>query len=176
MDAFDESILVSDFSNVEVSVPDGCFRWGIHELVGHGEVRSEFCGKFRRLDGCLGHGGSHDVVDVYGHDFRGKVALQNTFMRCYSPQCPVCFRKGYAKREAERGAARLFEAAKKFGLVEHGTASAPLRDYDRLLRMDVKEFKAYWKMVENLLQARGVVGGITLFHPARYNPVDGWFF
>ena len=158
----------------KVVAQDGRFRWGIHGLVGHGDVRSDFCGRFRRLNGCLGRDGSHDKVDVYGHDFRGKVALQKVFMRCYSPRCRVCFRKGWAKREAGMGEARLFEASKRFGLVEHGTASVPLRDYDRLMRMDAKEFKAYWRMVEGLLLARGIVGGVSLFHPARYNPLEGW--
>jgi len=152
------------------------FYFGIHGLVGHGDVGSDCCGKLRHLRGCLGgeNGERHDKVDVYGHDFRGKCALQNVFMRCYSPRCPTCFRSGWAKGEADIGEARLLEASKKFGLVEHGTASVPLRDYDRLLRMDAKEFKAYWRMVEGLLQVRGVVGGVSMFHPARYNPVDGW--
>ena len=168
------AVLASQVLRDDVSFQDVRFLWGIHGLIGHGKVRSEFCGQFRRLMGCLGHDGSHDRVDVYGHNFRGKVALQNTFMRCYSPRCPTCSRKGWAKREAERGAGRLLEASKKFGLVEHGTASVPLRDYDRLLRMGVKDFKAYWRYVESVLLARGVVGGISMFHPARYNPADGW--
>lgn len=168
------SALASQVLRDDVSLHSVHFRFGIHELVGHGEVGSEFCGQFRRLDGCLGRNGAHDRVDVYGHNFHGKVALQKTFMRCNSPRCPTCFRKAWAKREAERGTARLNEASKKFGLIEHGTASVPLRDYDMLLRMNAKEFKAYWRYVESLLSARGVVGGISMFHPARYNPVDGW--
>ena len=157
-----------------VSVEDARFRWGIHELVGHGKVGSELCGQFKRLNGCLGHDGSHNRVDVHGHNFRGKVALQSVFMRCYSPRCPTCSRKGWARREAERCEGRLLEASKRFGLVEHGTASVPLRDYDRLLGMSVADFKVYWRHVERLLSARGIVGGVSLFHPARYTPVDGW--
>jgi hypothetical protein len=157
----------------EVFVQDARFRWGIHELVGHDKVGSDTCGHFKRLNGCLGHNGSHNVVDIHGHDFRGMVALQSVFMSCYSPRCPTCSRV-WARREAELCEGRLLEASKRFGLVEHGTASVPLRDYDRLLRMDVKEFKVYWRYVEGLLFARGIVGGVSMFHPARYNPVDGW--
>lgn len=152
------------------------FVWGIHELVGHGAVRSGSCCQFRRLVGCLGRDGSHDKVDVYGHDFHGKGALQKVFMRCYSPRCRACYRKGWARRLAERGAGRLLEASKRFGLVEHGTASVPLCDYDRLLRMGVKEFRAYWLMVEALLFECGVVGAETMFHPARFSPSRGWYF
>lgn len=155
-------------------VSDAHFEWGIHTFAGHGKVGGEFCGHFKRLNGCLGRNGSHNVVDVAGHDFRGKVAIQSVFMRCYSPQCPICYDVGWARREAESGAGRLLEASKKFGLVEHGTASVPLRDYDRLLSMSVKEFKAYWRYVEGLLARRGVIGGVSMFHPVRYNPVDGW--
>jgi len=163
-----------DILEEEVSVEDTRFRWGIHELVGHGNIGSEFCGHFKRLNGCLGHDGSHNRVDVAGRDFRGKVAIQSVFMRCYSPRCPICYREGWNRRGAESGAGRLLEASKKFGLVEHGTASVPLCDYDRLLKMTVKEFKAYWRYVEGLLARRGVVGGVSMFHPVRYNPVDGW--
>jgi hypothetical protein len=163
-----------DVSSDDVLVRDLRFRWGIHELVGHGEVGAETCGHFKCSNGCLGQDGSHDRVDVYGHDFRDKVAIQSVFMRCYSPRCPTCYRTGWAMLVAERGTGRLLEASKKFGLVEHGTASVPLRDYDRLLSMSVKEFKAYWRYVEGLLARRGVIGGVSMFHPVRYNPVDGW--
>lgn len=60
--------------------------------------------------------------------------------------------------------------------MEHGTASPPLRDYDRLLKMNVKGFNAYCRRVENLLLKLGVVGAAIIFHPARYNPVDGWYW
>ena len=153
---------------------DPRFQWGIFGLVGHGKVRSSSCGEFRRFMGCLGRDGAHDKVDVYGHDFRGKMAVQKTFMRCYSPRCPTCAKTGHAKREAERGTARLLELGKKFGLIEHGTASPSLGDADKLLRMDAKEFKRYWRYMEERLFARGIIGGYTMFHPARYDPVDGW--
>jgi hypothetical protein len=179
LDYSDDSLLASDvLDDVNQDAVNGFqddrFRWGIHGLVGHGKVRSDVCGHFRKLNGCLGRNGAHDKVDIYGNDFRGKGAIQNVFMRCYSPRCPVCYRRGWAKREAEMGEARLLEASKKFGLVEHGTASVPLRDYDGLKGMDGKEFKAYWRYVEGLLLVRGIVGGVSMFHPARYDPVDGW--
>lgn len=151
------------------------FRWGIHELVGHEEASSVFCGEFRMLNGCIREV-SHCKSDLYGHNFAGKGAFQNVFMRCYSPRCRICFRDGWAKREAVRGGARLLEASKRFGLVEHGTASPCAGDSDRLLKMSVSEFKAYWKVVRGVLERRGIVGGNITFHPVRYRPYGGWYW
>jgi hypothetical protein len=150
------------------------FIWGIFELVGHSEEVKDTCGMFRRLMGCLGRDGSHDRVDVYGHKFHDKVALQKTFMRCYSPRCKVCYGHGWAKRLADRGTARLLKLSERFGLIEHGTVSIPLKDVDRVRGMSRREFNVYWKYIEGILVALGVLGGIIMFHPARYNPVDGW--
>jgi hypothetical protein len=153
-------------------------RFGIHELVGHGKEPSPSCGVFRRWGGCLGGEGAerHDVVDVYNHNFHGKVALQRILMRCYSARCPTCFKSGWAKREADRCEARLLEASKRFGLVEHGTISVPVWDSDRLLKMGVADFKVYWRKMEAVLVSLGVVGGVTMFHPTRYSPSRGLYW
>lgn len=154
------------------------FVWGIHGLVGHGKVPSDTCSEFRRFDGCLGGLGGvrHDVVDVYGHNFHGKGAFQNVFMRCYSARCPKCFHKGWAVREADKCAGRLFEASKGFGLVEHGTISLREDVGLLLLRMGVKDFKAFWRYIDGILVSLGVVGGLSIFHPARYVPERGWYW
>jgi hypothetical protein len=172
--SFDEPNLDSVVLDDDVIEGAKRFHWGIHGLVGHDKEPTEFCCQFRKLKGCLGRNGSHDVVDVYGHDFHGKCAVQRVFLRCYSPKCRACFRKGWAKREADRGEARLVKLGTRFGLIEHGTVSVPLGEADRLLRMGVDEFKKYWRMVEALLLDCGVLGGLDMFHPARYNRVDGW--
>lgn len=107
-DSVSDSVIWSD----EVLNKGRCFEWGIHGLVGHGKAPSESCCQFRKLKGCLGRNGSHDKVDVYGHNFHGKMAAQRIFMRCYSPRCSSCFRKGWAKREAENAEGRLLAVSK----------------------------------------------------------------
>jgi hypothetical protein len=151
------------------------FVWGIFGIVGHGEVRSDACGKVRRLMGCLGHDGKHDKVDAYGHNFHNKVALMKVFMSCYSPRCPKCV-KAWASREADIILGRLLALSKRFGLVEHGTVSFPVGVADVILRMSRKEFNAFRREVEAKLVGLGVIGGLLVFHPARYKRGVGWYW
>lgn len=171
----DESVLDSEVLSEEILARVRMLVWGIWGLMGHGVEPLDTCGLHRRFNGCLGRDGSHDKVDVYGHNFHGKMAYQDVFMRCYRARCFVCFREGFVKRVADRVTGYLEELSKKLGLVEHGTISVPLKDYARLLKMGVKEFSAYWRMVEGVLLELGVVG-VSMFHPARYSPDRGWYF
>ena len=57
-------------------------------------------------------------------DFSGKADVHPTFYSCDKPQCPTCYERGWAVREADNINFRLLESAKRldhvaFGDVEH---------------------------------------------------------
>jgi len=79
----------------------------------------------------------------------------------------VCYKHGWAVREAGNIEARLAEGAKKWGQVEHICASVPVKDYGLSL-------EALRKKVRKVLKCRGVLGGTMMFHGSRYRPLDVW--
>jgi hypothetical protein len=94
-------------------------------LVGHGEQTNAECGKFKRFDGCL-NVDLHNAVRWFFPDLpKGSVYVRSVYHSCDKPTCPVCFKYGWAVREATRMERRLKEASKRFGLVEHIVASVP---------------------------------------------------
>ena len=156
-----------DFNGVPVEV--GWGRFGGFALVGNGKVTNGYCATFGHFRGCV-HVENHDVVDVYGHDFRGRVAYEGVFCSCDKPSCPRCYRRGWAIREAHRVADRLDVASKRWGNVEHIVCSLPESDYG------FKTLASACDKVRRVLSARGVIGGVMLFHPARYNEVRRWYW
>jgi hypothetical protein len=143
-------------------------RAGGWELVGNGRVTNSYCGQFRKFMGCLNvHG--HDVVDVQGHDFRNKVVFKPTFLSCDKPSCPECYRKGWCIREARKMEARLIESSKTWGLTEHIVVSPAPKDYGL-------PYKSLLAKADKAMFERGVVGGASMFHPFRYDPIRGWYF
>jgi hypothetical protein len=151
--------------------------YGNHRLVGHGEKSSPSCGQVRKLKACLN-------VDLHNRmrgyfDKDGKlcmvpkdcVVVRPVPFHCGKPSCPVCY-KSWAAREADRAAVRLQEGERRFHTgCEHIVCSVPLRhyglDFERLRSLAVKA-----------LYARGVVGGMLVFHAFRYQPEKGrnWWF
>jgi hypothetical protein len=135
-------------------------EYGDFQLVGNGEVTSPSCGKFRGFRGCL-RTELHNIVTLDGRDFRNKVYVHPAFYSCDKPSCPICYKRGWAVREAENIELRLLEAKKRFGLIEHVMASVPKRDYGL-------KFETLRKKVVDILEARGVIGGALIFHAFRY--------
>lgn len=91
--------------------------WGLHgifSLVGNGNVANSWCGTFKCHWGCL-RVELHDKITLDGHNHKGKVFVQKVYNSCDKPSCPICYKKGWAVREAGRIEARLKEAAKRFG-------------------------------------------------------------
>jgi hypothetical protein len=151
-----------------VPVKVGWARFGDWELVGNGSVTDAVhCATTRYIRGCV-RIDLHNR-DVDGVDYTGKVALERVFMSCDKPSCPRCYYKGWAYREAGKIEARLLESGKRWGLPEHIVVSPSARDYglpyESLLAKAVK-----------FLFELGVVGGVLLFHPARYDDVRHWYF
>ena len=145
--------------------------WGRHGgflLVGNGNVTNSWCGRFKSHWGCL-RVELHDKTTLDGNNYKGKVHVQKVFNSCDKPSCPVCYKKGWAVREAGRIEARLKEAAKHFGQVEHIVCSVPVKDYD----LDLEHLR---KKVIEVLSNCGVVGGCVIFHGFRYRRLKGWYW
>jgi hypothetical protein len=144
------------------------WSFGEYELVGHGEVTNEYkCGTFLGFYGCL-HIERHNVVTLDGHNHRGEVYVRKVRNFCDKPSCPVCYRHGWAVREAANIESRIKEASKKFGQAEHIIVSVPEADYGLTL-------ESLRKKVIAILAARGVFGGCLIFHAFRYHKRDETF-
>jgi len=141
--------------------------FGEFRLAGHGDVTNAYCGKFKTFVGCR-RVELHDKVTLDGVNHKGKAYVKKIFNSCDKPSCPVCFKRGWAVREGRRIEARLVEASKRFGKVEHIVASVPVCDYSL-------NFESLRRKVVDILFVRGVVGGVLIFHRDRFSRGKGWF-
>jgi hypothetical protein len=142
--------------------------YGDYRLVGNGEVTNGYCGKFARFKGCL-RVDLHNKTSLDGVNYAGKVFVRRVKFSCGKPSCPICYKNGWAVREAENIKHRLVEASKRFGKVEHLVCSIPTKDYG--LELGVLRRK-----VNNMLKKIGVVGGALIFHGFRFNRKKGWYW
>jgi len=157
--------------DLKESVPvleHGWASFGDYQLVGNGEVTNEFCGKYIGLKGCP-RVDLHDKITLDGVNYAGKVFVRKVHHWCCKPSCPTCFKSGWAVREAGRIRDRLVEASKRFGAIEHLMISLPMEDYG----LDLKAMRL--KAIK-LLKARGVIGGVLIFHGFRYNLRKQWYW
>lgn len=142
----------------------GCLNewgeYGEYVLVGHGKQTSGKCGSWVGVAGCLNVDG-HNVVDLDGNNYKGKVYLRRVIHSCDRPDCPVCYRKGWAVREAGNMEQRLREGEKKHGAIEHIVVSVPVSDYGL-------KFEELRKKTLKVLKVRGCHGGALVFHAFRY--------
>lgn len=154
----------------EINLPDSWGRHGDFWLVGHGEVTNHMCGMYlnKKLKGCLNvH--KHNVTRLDGRNFAGNVYVQKRPCYCYKPDCPKCFKFGWAVREAFRASDRL-KAVSGHGLVEHIILSIASSDYG----LSLKEARS--KAVK-FMERLGVSGGCLIFHAFRYERGGkGWFY
>jgi hypothetical protein len=162
----DTSVLVDDFD--EKSVVDSSFSFGDFQLTGHGSVTNDNCGKFRGYYGCL-HTELHDKIALDGTNFKDKIFAHKVFLSCDKPSCPVCYKYGWAVREAHKIEVRLAETSKHWGLPEHIIATFPPKYY----HLTYEQLRA--KAVK-ILMARGVVGGVLIWHAGRYNKCHVWYW
>jgi hypothetical protein len=153
-------------------------RYGDYWLVGHGEVTNSECGVFKKFMGCL-NAELHNAVRWYYPDLpKNAVFVKSVYHSCDNPLCPKCYKYGWAVREAGRIEARLKEASKRFGLIEHIVVSVPDND----CAMSLEDLR---KKCVKVLSVRGVIGGCLIFHAFRYrNSLEsrkrglpiGWFW
>ena len=145
--------------------------WGVHgdyRLVGNGEVTNKFCDKWACFHGCV-NVEKHSHVTLEGINYVGKIHVNLVRNFCKKPSCPKCFKSGFSVREAGNIEARLVEASKKFGLVEHTICSVPVKDYGL-------DYKVLRRKVNKMLQSLGIIGHVLIFHGFRYGLGKGWYF
>lgn len=130
-------------------------------LVGGGEVTGNSCGKFKVAYGC-DRVELHNLITLDGVNYAGKVFVKKVFMSCDKPSCPVCYKFGWAVREAGKIEHRLAEASKVYGAVEHLSVSVPVEWF-------CLPFKVLIKRVWGALVERGAVGGVLIFHRDRFH-------
>ena len=142
--------------------------YGDFRLVGNGKVTNVYCGRFLAFKGCLNVAG-HNKTSLDGVNYTGMVYVKKCIHFCNKPSCSVCFKRGWAVREAHNIESRLLEASKRFGRVEHLCISVPMSDYGL-------EFGVLRRKVVKILSKIGVVGGCLIFHGFRYDDVKHWFW
>ena len=147
---------------------DGWGSHGDYRLVGNGEVTNKFCGKWVGFNGCV-NVGKHNHVTLEGVNYAGRIHVNLKHNFCKKPSCSVCFKSGFAVREAGNIKVRLVEASKKFGLVEHIICSVPVKDYGL-------DYKVLRRKVNKMLQSLGIIGHVLIFHGFRYGLGKGWYF
>lgn len=145
--------------------------YGDFTLVGRNPKSTKStCGTFHSLWGCLNveeHG-----ITIDGCDYRGKVPVFKRYYTCHRADCPVCYKNGWARRQAHSMTERLKKFSTGFidekgrkspprGKVEHSTVSISPSDYG--LDFDKMKHKA----IRGLLN-RGIYGGCLVFHGFRY--------
>jgi hypothetical protein len=133
---------------------------GIFQRVGNGRQTDGRCGQTLGLKGCL-NVDLHAHVSLDGVNHTGNVFIKKVIHSCDKPECPVCFKRGWAVREASAIERRIKEASKRFGVAEHIICSVSKTDYG----LSYAEMKA---KALNELRNRGVLGGVLIFHAERY--------
>jgi hypothetical protein len=142
---------------------DSDFEHGEFKLVGHGDVTNEKCGQFSGYYMGCDRVDLHNKITLEGVNYAGKDFVKKAIIHtCDKPSCPICFKKGWAVRQALSAEARLYEASLRFGMVEHIVASVPKADYG----LSLEELR---EKVRKILKARGVVGGCIIFHGFRFD-------
>ena len=155
-----EVVLKSDYQGSVPELEHSFARYGDIQLVGHGVVTNPaYCGKFSYW-GCL-NVGEHSNTSLDGVNYSGKVYSRRRYHSCDKPSCPVCYKKGWAVREAGNIKVRLDEASKRFGDVEHIVISIPAKDYG----YDIPYLR---KKSNKILSKRGIIGGSLIYHGFRY--------
>jgi hypothetical protein len=145
----------------EPTKKDAWAKIGLWRLVGNGEQTNSECGKFLNFYGCVNAEG-HDHTDMEGTNWDGLAYVKLKHKNCGNYNCPICYMT-WAVKSAHRIANKLESLGPRFGVADHIVLSfpdgyfGPTDDFDKLLKEAVKALKA-----------RGVVGGVIIFHGFRY--------
>lgn len=143
--------------------------FGANQLVGHGSVTNENCGKYRGRYGCLNDKEHELPLQLQGKKWKKQVYHHPVFYSCHKPSCPKCFRS-WMVREGRSIEYRLLEAEKSFGKTEHIVASVPPERYGL-------SFNAMRGLTLKALARRRVIGGCLIYHAFRENKLTRyWFF
>lgn len=164
-----EKILKGEGESVPaLDMLNGYGEYGDFKLVGHGERTSEQCGTFFHFRGCL-RTDLHKITTLDGENFTNKVFVRRVHHWCHKPSCPICYKSGWAVRQAGNIDARCEEASKRFGQVEHIVCSVPSKDYGL-------SFAYLRQKAVRVLLKRGVIGGCLIFHGFRFDVARQWYW
>jgi hypothetical protein len=149
-------------SKVNADVQNEFWSYGEYELVGHGRQTNDECGKFKKFMGCL-NVEAHNEARWFTEGLKkNSVFVKPIYHSCDKPTCPICFKFGWAVRQASRMEQRLQAASNRLGLpVEHIVVSVPSRLYGESL-------EALRKKAIKIMANRGIIGGSIIFHGFRY--------
>lgn len=167
--------LEDDFDLEPVETPP--FSYGDFQLVGHGKVTNEDCGRYLYDMGCMRVDLHNKIMMVklrVGKEEKivstiNRVYRKHVFNYCHRPTCPTCHKFGWASRLARKIEVRLLEASKRFGQPEHIIATVN-PSYYGLSYAQLRE------KIKQMLRARGVIGGVMIFHPFRFNERQFWYW
>jgi len=107
-------------SNEKSNIRNDFWSYGEYELVGHGKQTSPKCGTFNKYMGCLNYQ-AHNQARFFTEGLeKNSVFVKPIYHSCDKPSCPVCYKHGWAVRDAYRMEDRLKVASNRFVLpVEH---------------------------------------------------------
>jgi hypothetical protein len=142
------------------------------ERVGQREQTNGKCQQKLGFKGCL-RVDLHNHSDLEEHNHAGMAYIKRIVHSCDKPTCNLCFKRGWAVREAGNAEDRIMKGSKGwhdeqgkfyagYGLPEHIIVSVPKSDYN-LPYEKLKE-----KALANL-KTLGVLGGALIFHMERYH-------
>jgi hypothetical protein len=146
---------------VKPNIRNEFWSYGEFELVGHGKQTNNKCDTFKKHVGCLNVEGPNAARWLNPDLQKDSVFVKSIYHSCDKPTCPLCFKFGWAVRQAIRMEERLKKASVSYGLVEHIVASVPAELYGLSL-------EALRKKTVEILSNRGIIGGSMIFHGFRY--------
>lgn len=134
-------------------------------MVGDSPATSGTCGKFKSPYYCdhdhpapLTYQGGAPLLPLDGTHI---IYAKPTFFGCYKAECNACFKTAWSKRASQQIADRIKYIANQNGWVpEHVVYSPPQEEWGFPLEKLSRD--AYGR-----LEARGVHGGVIIFHPCR---------
>jgi hypothetical protein len=177
----EDSYSVGMHKSPDASVDSVCELFSgkeVYRLVGHDEPRRADCGRWVTTEVCTNlkdHAGFH--FDQHGNvqDYTGLAYVKKRKNGCFSAGCRVCYRDKWAKREACAIEHRLKEISKRLpkgnnrsSEIEHVIVSFPKSMWDL-------PYEDLCKKAIKGLENRLVLGGVLIFHAARYsNSYEAW--
>jgi hypothetical protein len=145
--------------------PSACFdglggKYGNVEIVGRGKVGSYKCGHWAGYYKICKH--THLHHNNLQGEGQGKVLVHVPHTWCHNPRCPICYKHGFASREARNAADRVDKGRwLNDSIPEHLIWSPTVAQYGfSLEKLRVNARKD--------LMAVGAVGGCLIFHGFRY--------
>lgn len=142
-------------------------------LPSNGRIDKPTCGKWLKK-GCL---------EIYNHPV-GKAWIKLYRQSCHKVSCPndVCF-MGWLNRSANKVTQRIEVSMKKMSTRKfpiHVVVSVPESDLVRICSVHEfdKKITSIRARITRLLLKVGVKGGLSIFHPFRFDKVGmlGWYF